>query len=314
MSFDTAMTRVNDLRNQVIFFWHNPSVFKEQLQSNPQLLLEVIVGVILLVFLLYMLFKPSGKTKVPPKAETPKKEASPMSKTFSKALAEHQKREPSLRPNITTARPTSKKLTPPSLQDLSEEEERALAEAMSVAGKQALAEVSGEPHQAEIFQDTQALDAARKFFSGQSRSTQEASDNATSRSISPSEFIMIYFMAPRSQAYQVGHLFETLQSYDLTLNDQRVFEYTDQEGTQFYVASATKPGQFDTHRSGYSVPGLSFVLDLKTTINPSAAFHKMLGLIHELSQDLKGDILDENRQRLTQGSIHQYMARAKASH
>ena len=130
---------------------------------------------------------------------------------------------------------------------------------------------------------------------------------------SPLEFIMIYFMAPRSQAFVGEELFHTLRNLGLQLNDQHVFEYTDVNGLTFYVTTAMKPGHFDVHRLNYFVPGISFVLDLKTSVNPQMAFNKMLATVHDISQILKGDILDEQLKRLTQGSVHQYLSRVKAS-
>lgn len=263
------------------------------------------------------MFKPSKKDK--PKVEAISQSAAQApavnnEKTFSKVLAQQQKKEPSLaggafarpiRPPIAV-----KKAVPTPLHDLTEEEEQALQEAMSVAGKQALAEATGEPHQTEIFQSSQAQDAAKKIFAGQKR-TQEELDAEAIAKISPLEFIMIYFMAPRSQAFESAALFSTLERAGLTLTEQHVFEYNDDEGLQFYVASAVKPGYFDLQHEHYSVAGISFVLDLATAQNPQSAFNKMLSCIHEITQSLRGDILDDKRERLTQASIHQFMARIK---
>ena len=119
-------------------------------------------------------------------------------------------------------------------------------------------------------------------------------------------------MAPRSHYFENDTFFQLLRELGFFLNDQHVFEYKEGAETQFYVSSALKPGHFDVHSLNAAVPGLSFILDLKNLQNGKAAFNKMLTVIHELSQNLKGDILDEYRQRLTQNSISSYMARIKS--
>ena len=295
-----------NFRDEVVFFWNNPGVLKTELVANHQLLLEVSAAIIVLLLLLYVLFKPT-KPKVPKLTTTTsqQKKEPTTPKTFSNALIEQQRKEPLIRPATIT------KKSPPSIHELSEDEERALKEAMSLAGKQALAEVSGEPHQAEIFQNTHASDAAKKIFG---RSKQELESQAQeAEQVSAIEFIMIYFMAPRSQAFVNAKLFDMLSQLGLVLNDQNVFEYVENAETLFFVTSAVKPGPFDTQNPNTSIPGISFVLDLKACSNPQVAFNKMLGLLDQISMLLKGDILDESRKRLTQGSIHQYLARIKAS-
>lgn len=307
------LAKLYALRDEIVFFWQNPGALKVELGSNHQLLVEIIVAILVFLLLLYILFKPAKKPKVvktgvAPQA-IPAKEAPNTQKTFSKALEQQHRKEP---PLVRPVRPTPKKVESAPLHDLTEEEEHALKEAMSLAGKQALAEVTGEPHQTEIFQSAQAQDAAKKLFAGQKRD-QEALDAEAAAKISPLEFIMLYFMAPRSQAFESSSLFDVLQREDLELNEQHVFEYVDESGLQFYVASAIKPGYFDIQREHYSIPGISFVLDLATCQNSESAFSKMLSCIHDISQSLRGDILDDKRERLTQASIHQFMARIKNS-
>lgn len=310
------------LRDELLFLWQNPSIIKTELLSNHQLVLEIAAAIIIFLVVVAILLKPSSqKTKA---TETTLAEenaiaaTSTSNKTFSRALVEQQKKEPSLSTSNRPIRPTVKKIMPAPLHELSEDEERALKDAMVIAGKQALAEATGEPHQTEIFQSSQASEAAKKIFAGQVRGSaihnpDEAFQGSNNTPLSPLEFVMIYFMAPRSQAFEGENLFAVLRELGLQLNDQHVFEYTNEQGLQFYVSSAVKPGHFDIHRLHYHVPGIAFVLDLMSVANPETAFNEMLSCVHAASQMLKGDILDETRQRLTQASIHQFMARIKAA-
>lgn len=310
------------IRDKLLFFWQNPSALKMDLLANPKLSAKLIITGLILFLLLCILFKPRSKAKKPAinppqsRATQPKLEAvtpTPQQKTFSKALQQHR-REPSL---ITRpVRSPPKKTKNISVHELSAEEEQTLKEAISIAGKQALAEMIGEPHQTEFFPNTLATDAARKIFSGNIRSKEiEATSDISDKNHLPkakaSEFVLLYYMALRSQVFEGETIFALLRSLGLNLNDQHVFEYIDEEGLQFYVTTAVKPGHFDIHRLHYTLPGLSFVLDLTIIEDAETAFDKMLGCIHTLSQYLTGDILDEKRQRLTQASMHQYMARIK---
>lgn len=313
MDTTTFFDKLYAVRDEFVFYWHNPAIFKEKLMTDHVLFAELILIAVVILFLLYALFKPAkSETKSEIKAPAPqsqqKQAQNQTQKTFSKALSEQQMKDPPL----SRPRPHKKHDAIP-LQELSEEEERALKEAMVVAGKQALAEVSGEPHQTEIFQNNQAVDVAKKIFAGPTRSTEEAEQEQNPPKLpTPSEFIMIYFMAPRSHPFEADELFETLRNFSMELNDDHVFEYLDEDGAQFYVASAIKPGYFDLHRANYAIPGISFVLDLATSEQPQKSFNKMLESIYQISQILRGDILDEQRQRLTQVNIHQYLARIKS--
>ncbi len=314
--------RLEIIRNQILFFWQNPSVLKAELLANRQLLFEVVIAIIVFIALLFALFKPSKKMpRIQPKIEKPisldQAQANPTSqvspKTFSKALSEQHEREPIFPTHPT--RSVLKKAEPPPIQDLTAEEERALQEAMSFAGKQALAEHTGKPLQTEIFENSQAADAAKKIFAGQINKNANESGEAESlpeKKPGAFDFIVLYFMPPRSQPFVGDALFSTLREQGLRLNDQHIFEYADEDGVQFYVSSIVKPGRFDIHRLNYAIPGLSYVLDLSALSEPEAAFHKMLSSLHDLSQRMKGDILDEYRQRFTQASIYQYLGRVRA--
>ena len=120
-------------------------------------------------------------------------------------------------------------------------------------------------------------------------------------------------MAPNSQTYKASNLLKLFESLNLYLNADHVFEYVDQQGLEFYIASALKPGTFNSTTQD-EIPGLSFVLDLLNVQDALDAFNKMLIFNDALSKKLKGDILDEQRQRMTTATMNEYLKRIKDFH
>ncbi len=292
--------QITYFKNQVISLFQNPSYVKAELNNNHPLLVEVI-GILLVVCLLVLaLFKPSTSPtlKSPALPEKPPAADIPTPKTKPP-----KKQNPPAEPQAWIKR------EPPSIHELSQEEEQALNQAMAIAGKQALAEATGAPHQAEFFQNNDPSEAAKKMFARQKKEEQQ---DGFPPPVEKREFILLYFMAPRSHIFENSMLFPLLEQAGLTLNEQHVFEYREGAQILFYVSSALKPGTFDLHSLHASTPGLSFVLDLPNLQEGKIAFNKMLALIHTLSLELKGDVLDEYRQRLTQTTINSYLARIKA--
>ncbi len=301
--FFDALSRFKD---QALYLLHHPNYIKMELMNDHQLLVEV-VGIILLAFLILLaLLKPTPAIEVaqPPKSAEAGKKSTPSAPPPAKRTRPEPKNTPSRKEE-----PKSWiKRSPPSIHELSAEEEQALNEAIAIAGKQALAEMTGAPHQAEFFPNNEANEAAKKMFARQ-KNEANAQDPSP---VSKLEFIILYFMAPRSHAFENETLFQLLRQLGLQLNDHRVFEYVEGEIVQFYVSSALKPGHFDLHSLNASVPGVCFVLDLKNVPDGQTAFNAMLRILHQVSEHLRGDILDEYRQRLTQSSISAYMARIKS--
>ena len=293
-------------KDQALYLFHNPNYIKMELMNDHQLLVEVIGIILLACLILLALLKPTPTLEEtqPKSTDVRKKSAAPAPTSPKRARPE---------PKNTTPRNKEEqkswiKRNPPSIHELSVEEEQALNEAIAIAGKQALAEMTGAPHQAEFFPNNEAHEAAKKMFARQ-KNEAGAESNAP---VSKQEFLILYFMAPRSHAFENEPLFQLLRKLGLQLNDHRVFEYCEGEAVQFYVSSALKPGHFDLHSLNASVPGVSFVLDLQNVQDGQAAFNAMLMILHQVSENLRGDILDEYRQRLTQSSISAYMARIKS--
>ena len=215
------------LRDNIQALWNNPGLALQRLQSDHILLLEVVGVVVVLLFLLYVLFKPAKKVKVQPvsvsptvqkanergsvvsKSREPKVELpkDPVPKTV-KAVQEEGRQKQLAKQQIEGSVVAPHEPSEPSWQELSNDEEVALAEAMQNAGKQALAEIKGAPHQVEFFEDENAArDAAKKMFSKMKTDEEDASLMQMPLKKAPPpprlDFLMIYYMAPRSQPYKL---------------------------------------------------------------------------------------------------------------
>lgn len=337
------LDQLYSFRDQLQGFVDNPHAFMQQLQSNHVLLVEVMGVAFLVLFLLYLLLKPSVKVR-PKKSVAVVQDAAP---TVQKANARSASKEKATAPNVVVsgrqanvnktvkavqeearqqeARQKQELLALQEaeaekekvrLQELSQEEELALAKAIEEAGQLALAEVAGEPHQTEFFEKEGLAETAAKSMFAKPKEDVLVDESPMQvplkKTTAPRmDFLMLYYMAPRSQAYSVVELFNLFDDFSLRFNSDHVFEFTDDEGVQFYLASALKPGAFALDPLA-QVPGLSFVLDLNKVEHPRAAFGKMLKFIDELTHHLKGDVLDERRQRMTTSTMNEYLARIKS--
>lgn len=327
------------LCDQVSFYCRHPKSLQALLHSHPFffILIMSVFFLIILLFILIIRKKPAAgaeehtqKIEVSPISPPPPSYKNPLTVEPMRSKIRFQDKDlPQFL--IQAEHSRSQSPLPPPIQELSLEEEQALNQAIALAGKQALAEFTGAPHQTEFFHHDEASEAAKKMFARQ-KDEGKSSDmeayllttesepvsfqpkNQPLEVIRPpqNDFIMLYFMPPRSQAFEAEALFHLFQDQGLAFNEQCVFEYTDAQGLEFYVASALKPGLFDLRNPHDVIPGLSFVIDLQTVQNGKHAFQTMLKYIDIFSQTLKGDLLDENRQRLNQSTINAYLTRIRS--
>jgi FtsZ-interacting cell division protein ZipA len=328
------------LRDALQGEWDNPGVVLEALKTNHILLLEVVAILVISVFLLYLLFKPAKKKAV----AHAEKNMPTVQKVGSRLAAKNVVTEPKLdvakaregvnrkvkavqeeaRQRSATKAPSEGHAKGQSAnaatqwQDLSTDQEQALTAAMQAAGKQALAEVTGAPRQEEFFAEEGIANEAVKKMFAKTKPADEPVIEAVPEVAKPVatagqrlDFLIIYYMAPHAQSYALTDLFKVFEGFNLYFNEDNVFEYTDQQGLQFYIASALKPGTFDLNKNE-AIPGLSFILDLQKVKERRSAFNKMLIFIDALSKYLKGDILDERRQRMTIATMNEYLARIKS--
>ncbi|MDO8954934.1 MAG: cell division protein ZipA C-terminal FtsZ-binding domain-containing protein [Gammaproteobacteria bacterium] len=192
-------------------------------------------------------------------------------------------------------------LAPPS------EEELAMAALIAeTGGAAALAATHDEPQQEQIsFADEEKT----SWHQAVKESLQRRLGKHTNDKTLPDPgFIVLYMVAHRSVRYLGPSLVSVLKVQGLHFNDRQIFEHSDEEGVNFMVASAVNPGTFPLDSlSTFTTPGLSFILDLADAAQPKQAFIKMLDSISIIAKELEGDILDDQRQRLTEGAINEIM-------
>ncbi|GAW86523.1 cell division protein ZipA [Bathymodiolus platifrons methanotrophic gill symbiont] len=105
-------------------------------------------------------------------------------------------------------------------------------------------------------------------------------------------------------------LLEAFENTGLIYGSVKVFEKLDDlNQVDYAVASMEEPGIFpgddwETHLC----PGLNFFMQPRELENAAQVFDEMIETIGQLSLALKGDVLDQNNQRLTEESLQQIKA------
>ena len=130
------------------------------------------------------------------------------------------------------------------------------------------------------------------------------------------EIITLYVMAPPEYRYNGYELFQALLASGLRYGKHNIFHRhetkTGLERSLFSLASVNKPGIFELYKMGnFSCPGLVLFMLLKRISDPMAAFDAMLETARQLSEDLGGEVWDENRCVLNMSKVAQIRARIR---
>ena len=128
------------------------------------------------------------------------------------------------------------------------------------------------------------------------------------------EIITLYLMAPPEYRYNGYELFQALLASGLRYGERNIFHRheikTGHAYSLFSLASVNKPGIFELSKIGsFSCPGLVLFMLLKSIPDPMAAFDAMLETAYQLSEDLGGEIWDENHYILNMDKVAQIRAR-----
>lgn len=122
------------------------------------------------------------------------------------------------------------------------------------------------------------------------------------------EHVVLYIMAPKNMDYNGYELLQALLANSFRYGDRNIFhryETTTGRGRiLFSLASVNKPGTFELTKMGsFTCPGLVLFLLLKNVSDPLAAFDMMLESAHQLTEDLGGEIWDQDKKLLTKDKI-----------
>ena len=116
--------------------------------------------------------------------------------------------------------------------------------------------------------------------------------------------IMLYLKAEDDKPYQGYELLQALLSNGLRFGEMNLFhrhvEKTGKGEVLFSMAAATQEGIFDLQKMGdFTCSGLILFFNLGACADSMLAFNTMLETAGELTQDLGGQVLDQQYQRLT---------------
>ncbi|RZU98840.1 cell division protein ZipA C-terminal FtsZ-binding domain-containing protein [Spiribacter vilamensis] len=128
------------------------------------------------------------------------------------------------------------------------------------------------------------------------------------RAVGEEKIIALSVMAPDARPWNGADVAEVLESADLRLTAQGVFQRTldtdDGPVALFTVANIVEPGTFDAGNPGATTtPGIVLIMQLPAPFDGLAAFELMLAAARRVAQTLGGQLLDGRRCDLTTQAI-----------
>lgn len=132
----------------------------------------------------------------------------------------------------------------------------------------------------------------------------------------PLEVLVMSVMSPSGSEFEGRYLVQTIERAGFLYGEMGIFHLYDgvEEETNLIcsAANALNPGTFDLdHLSEFSTIGVSFFLALPTSSNNLQAFEKMLNAAQQISNDLGGELKDDQRNVLTSQTIEHYRQRIR---
>lgn len=128
--------------------------------------------------------------------------------------------------------------------------------------------------------------------------------------------VILYLMAPEEHDYNGYELLQALLASGLRYGEKGIFHRhemkTGRGHVLFSLASVNKPGTFELSKMGsFSCPGLVLFLLLKRVLDPMMAFDSMLETARQLSEDLGGEVWDQDRKLLNMDKVAQIRIRIR---
>ena len=130
------------------------------------------------------------------------------------------------------------------------------------------------------------------------------------------DYIAINLAAQVGDHFSGYELLQALLANGLRYGDMHIFhrhEEVDGGGkVLFSLASSEAPGTFELSKmGGYECKGLAFFMSLTAKIDLAESFEIMINTAQQLAEELKGRLLDEQQEPLTEATIAQYRAHVK---
>lgn len=128
------------------------------------------------------------------------------------------------------------------------------------------------------------------------------------------EVLVINVIAREPQGFRGPALLQNILESGLRFGDMNIFHrhesMTGNGEILFSMANAVKPGTFDLDDiDRFTTPAVSFFLGLPGPRHPKQAFDLMLAATRKLSQELNGELKDDQRSVLTTQTIEHYRQR-----
>lgn len=122
--------------------------------------------------------------------------------------------------------------------------------------------------------------------------------------------LQLSIVAQAKEGFHGTQLLEACEQVGLVYGSVKVFERLDiLSRVDYAVASMIDPGIFpgDNWKT-YRCPGITFFMQPRELDNAAVVFDEMISTIGQLSTLLKGDVLDQNQQTLTEEALHEIEA------
>ncbi len=119
--------------------------------------------------------------------------------------------------------------------------------------------------------------------------------------------LQLHLVAKNKEGFKGLQLVQAFERVGLVYGSVKVFERLDaQNRVDYAVASMAAPGIFPGDNwESYYCPGISFFMQPRELGDVKAVFDDLINTAGQLAALLKGDILDENHQPLTQDILQQ---------
>ncbi|MGB0559056.1 MAG: cell division protein ZipA [Pseudohongiellaceae bacterium] len=132
----------------------------------------------------------------------------------------------------------------------------------------------------------------------------------------PLEVLVMSVMSPLGSVFEGRYLVQTIEKAGFRYGEMGIFHLYDgiEEDTNLIcsAANALNPGTFDLDQlSEFTTIGVSFFLALPTSLNNLQALEKMLNAAQQISNDLGGELKDDQRNVLTSQTIEHYRQRIR---
>ncbi len=140
----------------------------------------------------------------------------------------------------------------------------------------------------------------------QEESTDEIPENVSVPKQLPS-LLQLNIVAQAEEGFTGTQLLEACEQVGLVYGNVKVFERLDiLSRVDYAVASMAEPGVFPGDNwDTYRCPGVTFFMQPREVENAAAVFDEMINTIGQLSALLKGDVLDQSQQPLTEEALHE---------